>query len=244
MSISLQEAHILLEDIPQLKSNPELVFTHFSGTVAENNFLLQVNVDGEHFSKYLINCLSNLPVFKDCIIKNETSGNFKIYVQHLCFGRWDRFASGDKIAEIDIENKQFKFFSKCIEDYQVVLNQEYTLKEAEVSDMVKKLEDLRFLSRIKKAGLSFTEDIPIKARILNSLFWIYCPIKKKKILQKVEYEYKNIERINAKNKAEYEDKIGRQNLYREKAPEHIAFIQQKQNEIEMFLSKMQYSHIR
>ena len=239
MSISLEEARHKLDVLEKLASDPKLILTDlFSEGVSGSNFLYQVKVNDKYILDYLKEHILNLSVFKDCIVENN-SYDFFVYFPSLKIGKHSNLTGEDKIAKIDAESKEFKITTECINDYESVMNREYTYERKELSEFWQRFKDLSFKSRIKNAFKSLVSNKKIHIRISDFIFWF--TITNKKVNVVLDREQQKVDNSNTYNKKRYKEDIERQNYYRKYAPTHIECIKKKQKEIYEYLISLGYT---
>lgn len=71
-------------------------------------------------------------------------------------------------------------------------------------------------------------------------FWLYIPLKKRKVSEVLQKQYDKLESNNKWAKEQYEKDIARQKFYREHAPKQIEKIKKKQEEIVQYLNGLGY----
>lgn len=239
MSISLEEARHKLDVLEKLAIDPKLILTDlFSEEVSGSNFLYQVKVNNKYIPDYLQEQMLNLPVFKDCIVKNN-SYDFFVYLPHLKVGKYSDFESDDKIAKIDANSNEFKIITECIDDYESVMNREYICKRKELGEFWQRFKDLSFKSRVKNASKALVSDKRVHIRMLDFIFWL--TVTKKKVKTALDREQEKVDDSNSYNEEQYKEDIERQKYYRQYAPIHIECIKEKQKEIYEYLISLEYT---
>lgn len=241
MSISLEEARRKLDILEKSSDEPELILTDlFSEGVSGMNFLYQVRVNGKYIIDYLKEYLNIINPFKNCIIMNN-SHTFSFYFPSLSYGKDSNFKDDDLIAKIDVDDRTYRIFTKCINDYEDVVNKEYKLEELKLDDRFQKLTDLSFKNRLHQIKEELHSDRKRLVKLSNVCFWLVMTNKRRKNIKKaLEKESKRVENSNQYNKERYEQDIERQIYYKEYAPNHIKRIRTIQKEIEIYLKEIGY----
>lgn len=239
MSISLEEARHKLDILEKLASDPKLIFTDlFSYGLSDSNFLYQIEINDKYILDYFKECILNLPVFKDCIVKNN-SYYFFVYLPHLKIGKYSDFVSEDKIVKIDANNRKFKIITESIDNYDSVINKKYTCERKELGEFWRRFKDLSFKNRVKNAFKSLVSEKKFYIRIMDFIFWF--TVTKNKINSALGREQAKIDSSNIYNKKLYEENIEIQEYYKQYAPSHIEFIKNKQKEIYEYLISLGYT---
>lgn len=241
MSISLEEARRKLDTLEKLSDKPQLILTDlFSKGVSGMNFLYQVNVNGKHIMDYLKKYLNSIYPFKNCIIKNN-SYIFSFYLSSLKVGKYSNFTNDDLIAKINADDKTYRIFTECINDYEDVMSKEYKLEECKLDDWYQRFTDLSLKNRLHQIHEEIHSDRKLLIKLSNIYFWSVMTNKRRKNIQKaLDKENEKVSNSNKYNKERYQQNIERQIYYREHAPIHIEKIKTIQEEIEMYLKKVGY----
>ena len=238
MSIELQEARKKLDILEKLASNPELIMTDlFSEGVSGSNFLYQVNVNGKYILDYLVEYLRTLHVFVGTLPKFQ-SYDLNIYVTALKHGEYKQFQSEDKIMKINVDKRTYRLCDKDIKKYSNIVSKVYNLETCELSDFWKKYEDFTLKNRVKNAFKSLTTSKKLHIRLWDFVFILI--VSKKKVDAALDREIEKVNSENEYNQKYYNERIDLQNYYIENAPNHIASIRSKQNEIVDYLTRLGY----
>lgn len=207
------------------------------------NFLYQININGVLILDYLQEYLQTLPIFNDCIVKISSNNVYIDIVGLKNDPKYDFpvFSHNDRIIKFNLSDHEYIILSnESIQRYKNIMEKSYELKIEEINDYWKQFEDLSLKSRLKKSIQSLADGKCISSKISNFCFWLYAPVMKKKINEKLKDIYEKIEICNLYLKEQYEEDIIRQKYYLNCAPAQIMKIQQKQNDILGYLKDLGY----
>lgn len=245
MSITLDNAKKIISLFEEIINNPEEALDLIQNGIDDLNFLYQIEIDDKHIIDYIKDCLSSLPAFEGCILKNESSYNIKVYVPALNPVCDNFFYTDDLIINIDLCSREFEICKNAINDYERIINAKYKYKEIELDDFWKQFLDTSFKNRCKYIKTIWkTKNSKLKNKILETYFWlVQIETRNKLIIEKFNEELENIEKQNKRNKKEYDTNIAIQKYYQKHAKTHIQKIKDKQNKIKNFLIEKGYEEL-
>ena len=151
----------------------------------------------------------------------------------------DKFNEYDKIMEIDLMNQTYSNVINAISNYKYHMNKDVVLEREELSDFWKMFVDLNCKKRIANIKNEIKSDKKFKTKVENVFFHIF--ISKKRISGKLNKQINKVNNTNAYREREYEKSLKKKTYYKEKAPEHIEYIQKKQEEINAYLNSLGYT---
>lgn len=238
MAISQSDAQKLLDNLEKSKQKPELILTDlFIHGISGINFLYQVDIDEKHIYDHCKKQLGTLPVFQDCIIK-QNSFEFTVYLK----SEYEDGYLNDPIAKINANIKSFALPHGIIKMYQDALDNplpEEPEKE-ELSEFWQVFRDFSSMKRPKVALQVFCQSRGnIFQKIRDSLYMLYVPVGT--VVSAYEREKGNIRRFNERNAREYQTAVEQQQQLRAAAPEKIRIVRKKETEISAFLMGIGYS---
>lgn len=238
MSIELKQARKKIDILENLAKNPELILTElFKEGIDGTNFLYQIRVNGKYILDYFNEYLLTLPVFDDCVVKNE--GYYvNISVPCLKIGEFSDLWSNDNILKINASERTFLIINRNIDEYEKFMNKKIIKEVDELEEHFKKFENLTLKKRFKNSFNVIRSKKRILIKIMDFAFWLY--IRKSKVNNYLDKEYKRIESENERNEIKYNKEIEKQNYYIENAPSHIEKIKRKQKEISEYLLSLGY----
>ena len=231
MSIELIEVKKKIDIFEKTINNPELLLSEEIVTDIDSyNLLINITLNGKDYFDYLIDYLSKINVFAETKIRLDIN---KIIIS---IPSLDKYKKNDVIMSINLEKHTYKTINKCIDDYKAIMSKDYVLKQKELPDFFKKYENYTFKQRFLTAYKNLINKNKTKiGRIQDCLFNLF--VSKKYIQKCLNKEYKKIDEINKANKRIYDKNIELQNLYLQKAQNHINKIEQRQIEIIKYLSR-------
>lgn len=237
MSIELKDARHELDILEKFINNPELIMSDLSAYgVSDYDFLFRnITVNGRTFYASLIEYLKQVEVFNDDddIFLTPYSDGDNVTVKISSF---EEFRS-HKIMCIDFINHTYKIIDDDnIKYYNRIMNDELEYKPYEIQDIFKRYENYTLKKRLAVAWNNLLNKDKIRSiRIYDFFFSLF--VSKKYLKKALDKEYRRVEEANKCLKKRYDEDIKRQEFYKQKVPEQIRKIEQKQKEIAKYLSK-------
>lgn len=239
MSIELKDARHELDVLEKFINNPELIMSDLSVYgVSDYNFLFgNITVNGKTFHTVMMKYLKQIEIFNNDDISLSPDLNENVRISISSFEKFN-----NQIMCIDFINHTYKLTDDNVKYYNRVINGECVYAPYEVQDIFKRYENYTLKKRLAVAWNNlFNKDKTCRVRILDFFFSLF--VSKKYLLNKIDKEYRRVEEANKCLKKRYDEDIERQKLYKQKVPEQIRKIEQKQKEIVAYLSKYGFKEI-
>jgi len=241
MSISIEEARDDIDILEKLVDNPALILKRiFADRLSTSRLLYHVIINGKYVMDYFREYLNAQPEFKGCEIQNDRQ-EFSISVPAIASIESFHPSQPDVILQFDVQEQTYEVIDGCIKYYNDTIDKRYNFKERELDDFLKSLKDLSLKSRVCNAFKALRSKKKPWIRVRDFSFWLYMPkAKRKKISDIIEEEQDTINRLNKDDRKDNEICLAEQEMYRLKAPTHIADIREKQSRIVKFLELYGY----
>lgn len=242
--MTIEEARKILNVLEGIRENPETILTAFPDTDAE--FLFSIDFGGVPLSRFVKNQLEQQTLFCGCSIRDEHDKGaftFSVNIPSLDYKRLHR--QPEAIVCLFPRKKEFILLQKAEEYYQKEMNRTIAFQPYPVSDREKRFQDLSLKGRMKNLIKEWKRKKSVWVKISDTYYWLVdVPFHKNRCRQALERTKKERTDANEYLSKLYQEALSRQKYYQCFAPDYLADIRKKQEEIREYLLANRYRQVK